>query len=112
MARIVDLIRTYCPKCNKHTLQKVKLYKKGKQSPFSVGQRRYDRKLTGYVGKVKGKKTVRKIGKRQKIILECPICKKKQERVIGTRTRKILEVVKKGAMMTKDAKKASKRSTT
>jgi large subunit ribosomal protein L44e len=111
MAKIVDAIRTYCPKCNKHTLQKVKLYKKGKQSPFSVGQARYDRKLTGYVGKVKGKKSVRKIGKHQKIILECPTCKKKQERIIGTRTKKVLEVVKKGAMMSKSEKKESKRST-
>jgi large subunit ribosomal protein L44e len=111
MAKIVDLIRTYCPKCNKHTLQKAKLYKKGKQSPFSVGQARYDRKLTGYVGKVKGKKSVRKIGKHQKIILECSICKKKQERIIGTRTKKVLEVVKKGALMSKEEKKQSKRST-
>jgi len=95
--KIVDTMRTYCPNCDKHTEQKVKLYKKGKQSPFSVGQARYDRKLTGYVGKVKGKKSVRKIGKHQKIILECTVCKKKQERIIGTRTKKVLEIVKKAS---------------
>lgn len=93
--KMVDTIRTYCPNCNKHTTQKVKLYKKGKQSPFSVGQARYDRKLTGYVGKVKGKKSVKKMGKHQKVILECTECKKKQERIIGTRTRKVLEITKK-----------------
>lgn len=95
--KMVDMIRTYCPNCNKHTEQKVKLYKKGKQSPFSIGQARYDRKLTGYVGKVKGKKSVRKIGKHQKVILECTVCKKKQERIMGTRTKKVLEVVKKAS---------------
>jgi len=92
--KIVDSIRTYCPKCNKHTVQKVKLYKKGKESPFSYGKRRYARKLRGYVGKVSGKKTVKKRGKHQKIMLECTVCKHKQERVIGSRTEKILEIVK------------------
>jgi len=95
--KMVDTMRTFCPNCNKHTMQKVKLYKKGKQSPFSVGQARYDRKLTGYVGKVKGKKSVRKIGKHQKVILECTVCKKKQERIMGSRTKKVLEIVKKAS---------------
>ncbi len=93
--KMVDTMRTYCPTCNKHTIHKVKLYKKGKQSPFSVGQARYDRKLKGYVGKVKGKKSVKKMGKHQKVILECTVCKKKHERIMGTRTRKVLEIVKK-----------------
>ncbi|MCS7109378.1 MAG: 50S ribosomal protein L44e [Candidatus Micrarchaeota archaeon] len=93
--KMVDTIRTFCPNCNKHTIQKVKLYKKGKASPFSKGQLRHERKLKGYVGKVKGKKAVKKMGKHQKVILECTECKKKQERVIGTRTKKVLELIKK-----------------
>lgn len=95
--KMFDTMRTFCPNCNKHTMQKVKLYKKGKQSPFSVGQARYNRKLKGYVGKVKGPKSPRKIGKYQKIILECTVCKKKQERIVGSRSKKPLEIVKKAS---------------
>lgn len=92
--KVPDVINTYCPKCNKHTPHKVKVYKKGQASPYSTGQARYDRKLKGYVGKVKGKKSVKKQGKHYKITLECNICHKKKERLIGTRTRKILEIQK------------------
>lgn len=92
--KIVSVMRTHCPHCNKHTEHKVKLYKKGKESPFSVGQARYKRQLRGTVGKVKGKKTVKKMGKHQRIVITCQVCKKKGERVVGSRTRKILEVVK------------------
>lgn len=93
--KIVDTINTYCKKCNKYTPHKVKVYKKGQASPFARGQARYDRKLKGYVGKVKGKKTVKKRGKHQKITLECMTCHRKEERIIGTRTEKILEIKKK-----------------
>ena len=92
--KMVDTLRTYCPHCNAHRVMKVKLYKKGTISPFAVGTLRYERKLKGYIGKVSGKKTVRKQGKRQKIIMECSVCKKKQERVLGTRTKKVLEIIK------------------
>ncbi len=84
-------IRTYCPKCKKHTLSKAKLVSKGKARPMAMGNRKHERKLMGHGGKRAGEKTVKKQGKRQKIILECSVCKKKQERVIGTRTKKKLE---------------------
>jgi ribosomal protein L44E len=48
--------------------------------------------LLGHGGKRAGEKTVKKQGKRQKVLLECPQCKKKQERVIGSRTTKKLEL--------------------
>jgi len=90
--KIPEIINSYCSKCNKYTPHKVKVYKKGQASPFSTGQARYDRKLKGYVGKVKGKKTVKKQGKHYKITLDCAVCHRKNERIIGTRTRKILEI--------------------
>lgn len=39
----------YCPKCNKHTVHKVNIYKKGKERKnTAAGWRRYNRKHTGY----------------------------------------------------------------
>ena len=59
---------------------------------MAIGNRKHERSLTGHGGKRAGEKTVKKQGKRQKITLECTICKRKQERVIGTRTKKKLEI--------------------
>ena len=84
-------VNAYCPKCLKHTSHKAKLVSKGKARPMAIGNRKHERSLTGHGGKRAGEKTVKKQGKRQKITLECSVCKKKQERVIGTRTKKKLE---------------------
>lgn len=86
-------INTYCPHCKKHTEHKVRLAGKGKARALAKGNVKHERKLKGHGGKRAGEKPVKKIGKRQKIIIECVGCKKKQERVIGTRTRKKLEIV-------------------
>ncbi|MCD6279207.1 50S ribosomal protein L44e [Candidatus Micrarchaeota archaeon] len=87
-------INTYCPFCKTHTVHKVKLYSKkgGTGRSMAKGTRKHDRKLKGYGGKRKGMKTPKKQGKRQKVILTCTVCKKKHERVLGTRTKKKLEV--------------------
>jgi len=85
-------VNAYCPNCGKHTPHKAKLVSKGKARPMAIGNRKHERSLMGHGGKRAGEKTVKKQGKRQKIILECSVCKKKQERVIGTRTKKKLEV--------------------
>ena len=85
-------VNTYCPNCRKKTLHKVKLYSKGRARTTAWGQLKHERKLKGYVGKVAGEKSVKKQGKRNKIVLECSACKKKQERTVGTRTRKKLEI--------------------
>jgi large subunit ribosomal protein L44e len=85
-------LNTYCPTCRKQTAHKAKLYSKGKARTMAWGQLKHARKLKGYVGKVAGEKTVKKQGKRQKVVLECSVCKKKHERTIGTRTRKKLEI--------------------
>jgi large subunit ribosomal protein L44e len=85
-------IKTYCPTCNKHTNQTVKLYAKKPESGLSMGTRRAERKRTGYIGKVKGQAKVKKISKHQKVILICKTCGKGTERVIGTRVKKKLEI--------------------
>ncbi|MCX8175380.1 MAG: 50S ribosomal protein L44e [Candidatus Micrarchaeota archaeon] len=84
-------LMAYCPNCNAHTEHKAKLASKGKARPLAVGNRKHERKLMGHGGKRAGEKSVKKQGKRQKVILECAQCRKKQERVIGSRTKKKLE---------------------
>ena len=86
-------VKSYCPKCNKHTENKVKLVSKGSPRTLAIGTRKHNRKLEGRGGKRAGKVPVKKQGKRQVIILTCSECKKKQQRTIGTRTKKKLEIV-------------------
>ena len=85
-------VNAYCPLCKKHTKQKVRIASKGRARTLAAGNRAHARSLRGHGGKRAGEKTVKKQGKRQKIILECPVCKKKQERIIGTRTTKKIEL--------------------
>lgn len=87
-------MNTYCPFCKHHTSHNVKLASKGRARSMAVGNRKHERKLLGHGGKRAGEKTVKKQGKRQKVTLECSQCKKKHERVVGTRTKKKLEVGK------------------
>jgi large subunit ribosomal protein L44e len=83
--------RTYCPFCKTHTVHKVKHASKGRARTLAAGNRAHERSLKGHGGKRAGEKTVKKQGKRQKLALECSKCKKKQERVIGSRTKKKIE---------------------
>ncbi|HLC69210.1 MAG TPA: hypothetical protein VJH24_05195 [Candidatus Bilamarchaeaceae archaeon] len=85
-------MRTYCPFCRKHTVHKVKLASKGKVRSMAIGQRAHERSLLGHGGKRAGEKSVRKQGKRQKLMLTCNECKKKHERVLSTRTKKRAEI--------------------
>jgi large subunit ribosomal protein L44e len=71
--------KTYCRfLCRKHTTHKVTQYKKGRESVFAQGKRRYDTKQKGYGGQ---KKPVfhKKAKTTKKIVLklECSVCKKK-----------------------------------
>jgi large subunit ribosomal protein L44e len=89
-------IRTYCPFCKKYNTHKVKLATKGSRNrAMAEGSRKHARKLEGYGGKRRGKKTPRKQAKPQKIILTCSQCSKKHERIVGSRTKKKLELVAK-----------------
>ncbi|VVB66483.1 50S ribosomal protein L44e [Candidatus Gugararchaeum adminiculabundum] len=85
-------VNKHCPKCNKHTVHTAKVASKGKARALAMGQRKHERKLTGYGGKVAGEKSVRKQGKRQKVMLTCKECKKKHELVVGSRTKKKIEI--------------------
>ncbi|MEM0106804.1 MAG: hypothetical protein QXD11_02260 [Candidatus Micrarchaeaceae archaeon] len=88
-------IMAYCSKCNKHTLHTVKLYVKGAGFGIgmNIGNRRRQRKLEGYHGKVKGQAIKKKVSQRQKVILTCNECNYSIEKVFGTRTKKKLEIV-------------------
>jgi len=85
---------TYCPTCKKHTPHKVKVstskFKPGRT--LAWGSRKHARKVAGFHGKVKGKAKVKKQGIRNKVMLECTICKKKHERVISGRMKKKAEL--------------------
>ncbi|MEM3791468.1 MAG: hypothetical protein QXL16_01940 [Candidatus Micrarchaeaceae archaeon] len=85
-------INTYCPYCNKHTPHTVRLASRGPQRGLSKGTRRHERAIKGYVGSVEPKPSNKKLGKKQKAVLECKVCKKSVERVFGMRTRKKLEI--------------------
>lgn len=90
--KIAKEITTYCPKCNKHTLHTVKNYTKKPIRGLSVATRRHLRAIKGYVGSVEPKIHPKKISKRQKVVLQCKECKYSVERVMGSRTKKKIEI--------------------
>jgi large subunit ribosomal protein L44e len=91
--KIPDKIMTNCPSCNKHSLHSVKLNRKGKERSMSRGRRKYNAVKMGYGGSPRTpKKPCFKVGKRQVLILECSLCKKKHQRAYAARTKKTLEV--------------------
>merc|ERR1711931_14062 len=78
MVNIPKQRKTFCKglKCKKHTLHKVTQYKTAKKRTFAKGQRRYERKQSGYGGQTrpihhKKAKTTKKIVLR----MECSECK-------------------------------------
>jgi large subunit ribosomal protein L44e len=80
MVNVPKARRTFCPgKCRKHTQHKVTQYKKGKESAFAQGRRRYDRKQKGYGGQTKPifrkkAKTTKKIVLRMECVEVNHIC--------------------------------------
>jgi ribosomal protein L44E len=90
--KIESEIRVYCPYCNKHTPHKVKFPAKNAQRGLSFGTRKHLRRTKGYVGSVAVRLKPKKLGKRQKMLLECKECKKSVERIFGKRTKKKLEI--------------------
>merc|ERR1712141_307419 len=82
MVNVPKARRTFCKasKCRKHTLHKVTQYKKGKDSLYAQGKRRYDRKQSGYGGQTKPifhkkAKTTKKIT----LKMECTECKARKQ---------------------------------
>mmetsp|Transcript_60052 Transcript_60052/g.69566 ORF Transcript_60052/g.69566 Transcript_60052/m.69566 type:complete len:98 (+) Transcript_60052:63-356(+) len=79
MVKVPKTRKTFCPWCNVHHVHKVSQYKKGKDSLFAQGKRRYDAKQKGFGGQTKPifrkkAKTTKKITLR----LECNKCKKRR----------------------------------
>ncbi|HDM23567.1 50S ribosomal protein L44e [archaeon] len=73
--KIPAKIRTYCPKCLKHTIHTVSLYSHGKSRTLAIGNRKYARKKKGYGGQprpIQRKKA--KVTKKQMIKLKCTEC--------------------------------------
>mmetsp|Transcript_8510 Transcript_8510/g.12968 ORF Transcript_8510/g.12968 Transcript_8510/m.12968 type:complete len:107 (-) Transcript_8510:161-481(-) len=85
MVNIPKTRNTYCAgkECRKHTKHKVTQYKKGKDSLFAQGKRRYDRKQRGFGGQTKPifrKKA--KVTKKIVLVLTCQECKYKNQLAI------------------------------
>merc|ERR1712048_1026141 len=53
MVNVPKTRKTYCPATRTHQTYKITQYKKGKESPFCQGRRRYNRKQSGYGGQTK-----------------------------------------------------------
>merc|ERR1711893_262082 len=53
MVNVPKTRKTYCPATRTHQTYKITQYKKGKESPFCQGRRRYNRKQSGYGGRTK-----------------------------------------------------------
>jgi large subunit ribosomal protein L44e len=90
--KIENQINAYCPYCNKHTLHRVLNASKGTVRGLSVGTRRHNRAIKGYVGSVEAKVHSKKLAKLQKVLLKCAVCGKSVERVIGGRSKKKIEI--------------------
>jgi large subunit ribosomal protein L44e len=90
--KIQKTVMAYCPRCNKHTAHAVKMVSKGQQRAMSKATRRHDRAIRGYVGSIEPKIHPKKLGKRQKVLLECKECKYMVERGFGGRTKKKIEL--------------------
>jgi len=71
-------IKRFCPKCNKHTTQKISTYKPGKRRGSALGERRHAEDKKGYGGQ-KFPKLAKpaKTTKKWTPILTCTVCKKK-----------------------------------
>ncbi|MBR9680032.1 MAG: 50S ribosomal protein L44e [Candidatus Altiarchaeota archaeon] len=81
-------IKTHCPFCRKHTLQKLVVVKKRERGVLSGGQRRFLRVMKGYRGFPRPKAEVVKQTKRIDIRLKCPDCNKMHTKRRTFRTKK------------------------
>ena len=68
-------ITTYCPKCGKHQVHSVSVYKPGKRRPLAEGERRHERKKHGYGGqKYPRQREFSKTTKKETLKLKCKVC--------------------------------------
>ena len=82
--KVPSKIRTHCPRCRRHTVQDVSLYKPGRPRRLSWGIRQLERKRKGYGGEPRGKlRRKAKTTKKAVIVLTCDSCGKKTMRSLG-----------------------------
>jgi large subunit ribosomal protein L44e len=68
-------INTYCPRCKKHTVHTITLYKKGKDRTSALGTRRHAEDKKGYGGqKFPELKRTAKTTKKQTLRYKCKDC--------------------------------------
>jgi len=73
--KVPNKIRTYCPRCRRHTVHSVTLYKPGRRRSLAEGERRYRAKKKGYGSKRKPEqKRTAKVTKKQVLKLKCTEC--------------------------------------
>ena len=73
--RIVKQSRKYCPKCDKHTIQTISIYKAGKMRKSAIGARHHAQDKKGYGGqKFPELKRKAKTTKKQVLKLKCKEC--------------------------------------
>lgn len=92
--KIPKEIKTYCPKCNTHTVHTVSIYKKGKERRSAAGARHHEQDRKGYGGQkfpelIRTAKTTKKVS----LKLKCKQCNKTLQKP-GIRLRKA-EIVEK-----------------
>ena len=85
--QIPKKMKTYCPKCKKHTehtVKKISMKKSpAKARKTSWGQKKHLEKTKGYTSKVGAKKSPVKQTHKSVAMLECATCKKKQQKAIA-----------------------------
>ncbi|XP_034371181.1 large ribosomal subunit protein eL42-like [Arvicanthis niloticus] len=81
--------RTFCKKCGKHQSHKVTQCKKGKDSLYAQGKRRYDTKQGGYGGQTKPI-FLKKVKTTKKLVLrrECVESKCRSQRMLTIKRHK------------------------
>jgi large subunit ribosomal protein L44e len=68
-------VTTYCPKCKKHQIHAVSLYKAGKRRALAKGERHHEREKRGYGGqKYALQREFSKTTKKQTLKLKCKTC--------------------------------------
>jgi large subunit ribosomal protein L44e len=68
-------IKTFCPKCKKHTEQTVSLYKAGQRSALKMGERKHEDKKKGYGGqKYPFQRNKAKTTRKFSLKLQCKVC--------------------------------------
>lgn len=92
--KIPAVIKTYCPKCKKHTDHKVKELRKGARRTLSFGQQKFLRATKGYTSKKAGQVRKVKQSQKQTMMLECTACKKKHP-LVYPHAKKKIEIKKK-----------------